>query len=247
MMIFLKSLRVFFFFFFFFFLLLFFFESYLFLCCSSNHPPSKTEETEQQVPSSSSAPTPKSSSSSSPVAPSKTPSEPTLGAGDVSATLKETKSLSSLHLERNSVLIQVVGCKELKNVDIIGKSDPWVKIKVLDRSGVKQRSFKTKRIDNNLNPVWDQDFMFVFRFGTTIDDYLVQFEVYDHDRTTDTFLGICIQPMANIMGKRPGRIMECKLEPKKSGQNVKGTIQFSVRYPSPQEVQFFFFSFEIWL
>lgn len=41
----------------------------------------------------------------------------------------------------------------LKNKELIGKSDPYATIQI--RPVFK---YKTKTIDNNLNPVWDQTF-----------------------------------------------------------------------------------------
>lgn len=148
-----------------------------------------------------------------------------------------TSSMADLHLERNSVVIQAVGATGLKNVDLIGKSDPWVKLKIMDRSGVKHRTFKTKYINNNLNPSWNEEFLCIFQFGRSIEDYILEMEVYDHDASTNTFLGRAVAPMVDIMGKRPGRVMEMKLEPKKAGQTVKGTIKVSIRYPNAQEIE----------
>ena len=148
-----------------------------------------------------------------------------------------TSSMSDLHLERNSVVISIVKANGLKNVELVGKSDPWVKVKLMDRSGVKERSFKTKFIRNNLDPEWNEEFLFIFRFGRSLADYLLQLEVYDHDSNKDTFLGMCTQSLMDIMGKRPGRVMEIKLEPKKSGQTVKGTVSCSCRYPNREEIE----------
>ena len=47
----------------------------------------------------------------------------------------------------------MVKANSLKNMEMIGKSDPYVVVHI--RPLFK---FKTKTIENNLNPVWDEKF-----------------------------------------------------------------------------------------
>lgn len=47
----------------------------------------------------------------------------------------------------------VVRANDLKNMEMIGKSDPYVVLHIRPLFKVK-----TKVVDNNLNPVWDQTF-----------------------------------------------------------------------------------------
>ena len=211
------------------------------------------DEEEQQVPTSASAPSGSSSAvplTNSAPAPSKAASSPDLEEEDEDDELAARAAAvlkNAIGMDKNCAIISVVGATGLKNVDLIGKSDPFVKVKLMDRSGAKMRTFKTKVKKNNLNPEWNEDFMFVFRFGTGIEDYIINFEVYDEDATKETFLGMCSQGMIEIMGDNPGRVMEMKLEPKKSNQSVKGTLKVAVRFPTPEEVCYSFFGFDFFV
>lgn len=49
--------------------------------------------------------------------------------------------------------MNILKANDLKNMEMIGKSDPYVVVHIRPLFKVK-----TKVIDNNLNPVWDQTF-----------------------------------------------------------------------------------------
>lgn len=49
--------------------------------------------------------------------------------------------------------VTVVKANELKNMEMIGKSDPYVALHIRPLFRVK-----TKVVDNNLNPVWNETF-----------------------------------------------------------------------------------------
>ena len=204
-----------------------------------------TKKIEDGMPSSTSAPSGSSSSvplTSSAPAPSKAASTNTLPEDDIEAKCTSVVQ-EKLGVEKNSILISIISAKGLKNMEMIGKSDPYVKVRVMDRSGVKAKTFKTKTKSSNLNPEYNENFMFVFPFGTGVEDYILEMEVYDEDTSKDTFMGMCSQGMMEIMGDDPGRVVDIKLEAKKTGQNVKGTLQCAVRFPTSEEVCFFFLIF----
>ena len=48
----------------------------------------------------------------------------------------------------------VLECKDLKNMDTLGKSDPFVEVLMVPGKHLKR---KTKVIRNNLNPVFHND------------------------------------------------------------------------------------------
>ena len=52
----------------------------------------------------------------------------------------------------------MVECKQLKKMDILGKSDPFVQILLIPGKHVEM---KTKVIKKNLNPVFDEIFKYV--------------------------------------------------------------------------------------
>eukprot|EP01080_Neovahlkampfia_damariscottae_P006746 gene6746-10911_t len=72
--------------------------------------------------------------------------------------------------------------QNLKKMDIFGKSDPWVKIEVGNRTHHKTKSTKIQY--NTLDPVWNETFEFQTLPGDNI-----QFTVKDHDLLKDDFMG----------------------------------------------------------
>jgi len=84
-------------------------------------------------------------------------------------------------LDQDAVLqVRVVEARNLMAMDINGKSDPYVVL------SVGNETFKTKIIDSNLNPVWNEIHTFDVRTGRE----QLKIEVYDHDDLgSDDFLG----------------------------------------------------------
>jgi Ca2+-dependent lipid-binding protein len=56
------------------------------------------------------------------------------------------------------LLVKVVRAQNLRKKDLLGKSDPYVKLKMSDD---KLPSKKTTVKRSNLNPEWNEDFKFV--------------------------------------------------------------------------------------
>ncbi|XP_060171997.1 synaptotagmin-5-like [Lycium barbarum] len=66
---------------------------------------------------------------------------------------------SDLELKPTGVLeVKLVQAKELTNKDLIGKSDPFAELYVRP---VRDRMKKSKTINNQLNPVWNEHFEFI--------------------------------------------------------------------------------------
>lgn len=66
--------------------------------------------------------------------------------------------------------ITVIRANDLKNSELIGKSDPYVVVYIRPLFKVK-----TKVVDNNLNPVWNQTFELIVEDKET---QLLIFEVF---------------------------------------------------------------------
>jgi len=61
---------------------------------------------------------------------------------------------SELELKpQGKIALTIVKANDLKNMEMIGKSDPYVVVHIRPLFKVK-----TKVVDNNLNPVWNQTF-----------------------------------------------------------------------------------------
>ncbi|KAE8697542.1 polygalacturonate 4-alpha-galacturonosyltransferase-like [Hibiscus syriacus] len=78
--------------------------------------------------------------------------------------------------------VTVVKANDLKNMEMIGKSDPYVVVHIRPLFKVK-----TKVIDNNLNPVWNQTFELIAEDRET---QALTVEVFDKDIGQDKRLGI---------------------------------------------------------
>lgn len=57
------------------------------------------------------------------------------------------------HKPQGKLTVTVVKANSLKNMEMIGKSDPYVVVHI--RPLFK---LKTRTVENNLNPVWNEDF-----------------------------------------------------------------------------------------
>eukprot|EP00931_Biecheleriopsis_adriatica_P063784 TRINITY_DN38694_c1_g1_i1.p1 TRINITY_DN38694_c1_g1~~TRINITY_DN38694_c1_g1_i1.p1 ORF type:complete len:811 (+),score=150.05 TRINITY_DN38694_c1_g1_i1:133-2565(+) len=67
------------------------------------------------------------------------------------------KSLQEVHYIRE-VIGKVVKAKGLRNMDVIGKSDPVCIVRAVRLSGAVEEVTRTQVIDDELNPHWDVDF-----------------------------------------------------------------------------------------
>eukprot|EP00475_Leptophrys_vorax_P027335 TRINITY_DN38990_c0_g1_i1.p1 TRINITY_DN38990_c0_g1~~TRINITY_DN38990_c0_g1_i1.p1 ORF type:complete len:335 (-),score=85.72 TRINITY_DN38990_c0_g1_i1:14-1018(-) len=78
-------------------------------------------------------------------------------------------------------VVHVIRGVDLINTDRLSKSDPYV---IVSTGGITNR---TNVIDNNLNPVWNERFIFNLDSPQEI-----HFEIYDKDKTGhDDFMGAC--------------------------------------------------------
>ncbi|XP_039005592.1 synaptotagmin-5-like [Hibiscus syriacus] len=96
---------------------------------------------------------------------------------------------SELELKPEGKLtVTVVKANDLKNMEMIGKSDPYVVVHIRPLFKVK-----TKVIDNNLNPVWNQTFELIAEDRETqalTVEVLNHFLCFDQDIGQDKRLGI---------------------------------------------------------
>ncbi|KAL2251692.1 synaptotagmin-5 [Sesamum indicum] len=86
--------------------------------------------------------------------------------------------------------VTVVKASGLKNMELIGKSDPYVVLHIRPLFKVR-----TKVIDNNLNPVWNEKFELIAEDKET---QSLIFEVYDEDIGDDKKLGTVKLPLIDL-------------------------------------------------
>ena len=97
---------------------------------------------------------------------------------DLAQTIEEWKDLCSVKVDdqylgdicfslryvptSGKLTVGILECKNLKKMDITGASDPYVKIKLLDRKGKRiGKKKKTSVKMGNLNPYYNESFVFI--------------------------------------------------------------------------------------
>ncbi|CAH9098107.1 unnamed protein product [Cuscuta epithymum] len=135
---------------------------------------------------------------------------------------------SDLELKpQGKLTVTIVRATNLKNQEMIGKSDPYAVVHIRPLFKVK-----TKTIDNNLNPLWNETFELIAEDKET---QFVTIEVFDKDNVgQDERMGVAKLPLKDLEAETPKEI-ELKLLPKLDMLKVKdkkdrGTITIKVLY-----------------
>ncbi|KAK4415981.1 Synaptotagmin-5 [Sesamum alatum] len=122
--------------------------------------------------------------------------------------------------------VTVIKASGLKNMELIGKSDPYVVLHVRPLFKVR-----TKVIDNNLNPVWNETFELIAEDKET---QSLIFEVFDEDIGDDKKLGTVKLPLIDLQPD-VSKEMELRLLPaldmlKIKDKKDRGTLAIKVFY-----------------
>uniref|UniRef100_A0A6V7QUY8 Synaptotagmin-5-like n=1 Tax=Ananas comosus var. bracteatus TaxID=296719 RepID=A0A6V7QUY8_ANACO len=137
---------------------------------------------------------------------------------------------SELELKpQGRLTVTVVRASSLKNVDIIGKSDPYVVLYVRPIFKVK-----TRVIDDNLNPEWNETFELIADDKETRSLIL---EVFDEDKITQhERLGIAKLPLIDLEPETPKEFSLNLLQSldtvKVKDKKDRGTLTIKVLYHS---------------
>ncbi|CAL0324541.1 unnamed protein product [Lupinus luteus] len=134
---------------------------------------------------------------------------------------------SELELKpQGRLTVTIVKANDLKNKEMIGKSDPYVVVHI--RPLFK---FKTKVIDDNLNPVWNETFSLIAEDKET---QSLIFEVFDKDIGQDKKLGLVKLPLVDLEAENEKQL-ELRLLPsfdmlKVKDKKDRGTLTVKVVY-----------------
>ncbi|PKI49558.1 hypothetical protein CRG98_030051 [Punica granatum] len=134
---------------------------------------------------------------------------------------------SELELKpQGELMVTVVRANDLKNMEMIGKSDPYVVLYVRPLFKVK-----TRVIENNLNPVWNQTFNLIAEDKET---QSIIIEVFDRDIGQDKKLGTAKLPLIELEAETE-KEYELRLLPSLDMMKIKdkkdrGTVMLKVRY-----------------
>eukprot|EP00466_Bigelowiella_natans_P021534 jgi/Bigna1/72858/fgenesh1_pg.21_\ len=127
-----------------------------------------------------------------------------------------------------TLTIHLVKGVNLKNVQMIGKQDPYVKIKL---GKVEKRS----KVHNNggKNPQWNQDIEFKVN-EQKMPKWVFTFTVMDKETFSDNTIGKAVIPLKNLISNaNKGEIAYAI----KKGSKAAGEIVFSVKYSGKKEVE----------
>lgn len=112
---------------------------------------------------------------------------------------------SDLELKPEGILeVKLVQAKELTNKDIIGKSDPYAVVYIRP---LRERMKKSKTINNDLNPIWNEHFEFVVEDVST---QHVTVKVYDSEGLQSSELIGCAQLQLSEL--QPGKVKDVWLK-----------------------------------
>jgi len=114
------------------------------------------------------------------------------GSGGSSFDMKFSSRKKKEIIMRGVLSVTVISGEDLPAMDMNGKSDPYVVLS-LKKSKTK---YKTRVVNESLNPVWNQTFDFVVEDG--LHDMLI-LEVYDHDTFRRDYMGRCILTLTKVM------------------------------------------------
>nr|CAD1840141.1 unnamed protein product [Ananas comosus var. bracteatus] len=110
-------------------------------------------------------------------------------AGDIEGKAKQRKRDVIL---RGVLSVTIISAEDLPAMDLMGKADPFVAL-TMKKTETK---YKTRVVNDSLNPTWNQTFDFVVEDG--LHDMLI-LEVYDHDTFRKDYIGRCIMTLTRVV------------------------------------------------
>uniref|UniRef100_A0A8D1RUE4 E3 ubiquitin-protein ligase n=2 Tax=Sus scrofa TaxID=9823 RepID=A0A8D1RUE4_PIG len=136
--------------------------------------------------------------------------------------------------EENSriVRVKVIAGIGLAKKDILGASDPYVRVTLYDPMNGVFTSVQTKTIKKTLNPKWNEEIL----FRVHPQQHRLLFEVFDENRLTrDDFLGqvdvpLYPLPTENPRMERPYTFKDFVLHPRSHKSRVKGYLRLKMTY-----------------
>ncbi|NXI75359.1 NEDD4 ligase, partial [Rhipidura dahli] len=130
------------------------------------------------------------------------------------------------------VRVKVIAGIGLAKKDILGASDPYVKVTLYDPVNGVLTSVQTKTIRKSLNPKWNEELL----LRVNPQKHRLLFEVFDENRLTrDDFLGqvdipLYQLPTENPSMERPYTFKDFVLHPRSHKSRVKGHLRLKMTY-----------------
>ncbi|XP_063066705.1 E3 ubiquitin-protein ligase NEDD4-like isoform X9 [Engraulis encrasicolus] len=142
--------------------------------------------------------------------------------------------LSEDENESRVLRVRVIAGIDLAKKDIIGASDPYVKLSLYDVASENRELalVQTKTIKKTLNPKWNEEFY----FRVCPQEHRLLLEVFDENRLTrDDFLGQVDVPLNHLPTEdpameRPYTFKDFLLRPRSHKSRVKGYLRLKMAY-----------------
>ncbi|XP_041914442.1 E3 ubiquitin-protein ligase NEDD4-like isoform X24 [Alosa sapidissima] len=141
--------------------------------------------------------------------------------------------LSEDENESRVLRVKVIAGIDLAKKDIIGASDPYVKLSLYVASENRELALvQTKTIKKTLNPKWNEEFY----FRVCPQNHRLMLEVFDENRLTrDDFLGQVDVPLNHLPTEdptmeRPYTFKDFLLRPRSHKSRVKGYLRLKMAY-----------------
>nr|XP_061800569.1 E3 ubiquitin-protein ligase NEDD4-like [Nerophis lumbriciformis] len=135
--------------------------------------------------------------------------------------------------ETRVLRVKVIAGIDLAKKDIIGASDPYVKLSLYVTDETRELALvQTKTIKKTLNPKWNEEFY----FRVCPQNHRLLFEVFDENRLTrDDFLGQVDVPLSHLPTEdpameRPYTFKDFLLRPRSHKSRVKGYLRLKMAY-----------------
>ncbi|XP_055009932.1 E3 ubiquitin-protein ligase NEDD4-like isoform X3 [Boleophthalmus pectinirostris] len=146
--------------------------------------------------------------------------------------------LSEDEHETRVLRVKVIAGIDLAKKDIIGASDPYVKLSLYVADENRELALvQTKTIKKTLNPKWNEEFY----FRVCPQNHRLLFEVFDENRLTrDDFLGQVDVPLSHLPTEdpameRPYTFKDFLLRPRSHKSRVKGYLRLKMAYLPKQD------------
>lgn len=163
----------------------------------------------------------------------------------MAATYEPIYGLSEDEHETRVLRVKVIAGIDLAKKDIIGASDPYVKLSLYVADENRELALvQTKTIKKTLNPKWNEEFF----FRVCPQNHRLLFEVFDENRlassknglfhltqTRDDFLGQVDVPLSHLPTEdpameRPYTFKDFLLRPRSHKSRVKGYLRLKMAY-----------------
>merc|ERR1711915_136439 len=103
----------------------------------------------------------------------------------------ESEDLNDINIADGVLNVEIIEASKLVNKDMIGKSDPYVKLKF------KKDEFISKKVRNSLEPKWN--FSVPLQISKKDSKEVMDITVYDDDFGAENFIGSLVLPLSKLL------------------------------------------------